>query len=320
MSSSYLDLALLVLLKHLVCVAVVCGDEHCNSALVANCLQSCKTQVNGLNADDSSVHAAGVTYHVAVRVVAANEVVLAGPDSLDELVGDLSGLHPGSLVEAYVVGRDLAVGLELLAYLAAAVAVPEVCYVAVLLGLGDSVLVVASRYQHLGHGVGDLGRVNQEACRKLQVAVVLQHACVAYVGLRTSVEVVELYHVERHGKLNSAVAAEVEQDNAVAVNDLAYRGDNCGSSTESAFCKIFDFIQIYLTFFNLESQIMFCNVDQRTTCDGRKDAVRLRCYNLAVFSNEDEVCSACLLNIGSCSSAELHILSKALVVSINDCM
>lgn len=67
------------------------------------------------------------------------------------------------------------------------------------------------------------GRINQEACRKLQVAVVLQHACVAYVGLGTSVEVVELYHVERHGKLNSAVAAEVEQDNAVAVNDLAYR-------------------------------------------------------------------------------------------------
>ena len=88
--------------------------------------QKFEIKVNGFNADDRSVHAAGVAYHVAVRVVAANEVVLAGPDSLDELVGDLSGLHPGSLVEAYVVGRDLAVGLKLLAYLAAAVAVPEV--------------------------------------------------------------------------------------------------------------------------------------------------------------------------------------------------
>ena len=86
-----------------------------------------------------------------------------------------------------------------------------------------------------------------------------------------------------------------EIDFFVVVNDLANWRDNCSSSAKSAFCEVFDFIQIYFTFLNFESEIMFSNIDQGTTCDGWKDAVGLRCYNSAVFGYEDEVCSTLVL-------------------------
>lgn len=61
-----------------------------------------------------------------------------------------------------------------------------------------------------------------------------------------------------------------EIDFFVVVNDLANWRDNCSSSAKSAFCEVFDFIQIYFTFLNFESEIMFSNIDQGTTVmDGR---------------------------------------------------
>ena len=65
---------------------------------------------------------------------------------------------------------------------------------------------------------------------------------------------------------------------------------------------------------------MLSNVEDGTTCDGRKDGIRLRRYDCAVFCNEDEVCSACLLNVCSCTCIKVHILIEALLVSVNDRM
>ena len=82
----------------------------------------------------------------------------------------------------------------------------------------------------LAHGVGDGRRRDQEALGNLQVAVVLQHAGVGHVGTRTAVEVVEVVILERARDLDGAVAAEVEEDHAVAVADrsdrLAVVGDH----------------------------------------------------------------------------------------------
>ena len=94
-----------------------------------------------------------------------------------------------------------------------------------------------------------------------------------------------------------------EADFLAVIIDLSDRRDNCSSTAKTTLCKIFNLIEVDLTLFSFQSKVFLCNVDQRTTCDGRKDAVRLRCYNLAVFSNEDEVCSACLLNF--CTSLEI---------------
>mgnify|MGYP006986300181 FL=1 len=87
-----------------------------------------------------------------------------------------------------------------------------------------------------------------------------------------------------------------EADFLAVIVDLSNWRDNSSSTAKTTLCEIFHFVEVDLTLLSFQSQVLFCNVDQGTTCDGWKDTVRLRCYNLAVFCNEDEVCSACLLN------------------------
>ena len=81
-----------------------------------------------------------------------------------------------------------------------------------------------------------------------------------------------------------------EADFFAMVYDLSNRRDNCCSTAKSAFCEIFYFVQIYFTFFDFQSEIMFCNIYQRTACDGWKNTIGLRCYNGVVLCNKDEVC------------------------------
>ena len=49
-----------------------------------------------------------------------------------------------------------------------------------------------------------------------EVAVILQHACEVNAGITRAVKVRELLAVEREGNLLRAVAAEVEENDAVA--------------------------------------------------------------------------------------------------------
>ena len=104
------------------------------------------------------------------------------------------------------------------------------------------------------------------------------------------------------------------------VVDLSDWRDNSSSTAKTALCEIFNFIEVDLTFLSFQTKVLFCNVDQGTTCDGMKDAVRFRCYNLAVFCYKDEVRSACLLNFSTSLRIKVHVLVKALFVSIYDCM
>ncbi len=221
MRGTYLDVALLVLLEHFIRVAVIGGNEHCYAVLVAYLLQSRETDINAFNADYRSLHRARVTDHIAIREVTAQEVVLLGLDSLDKVVDDIRRLHPRAPVKAYLVGRDLLERLQLLGKLTAAIAVPEIGNMTVLLSFRYRILVQTRCHKHLGERVVDFWRINEEARGELQVTIILQHTRVANVGLFAAVEVVELVKIERHRQLNSAVAAEVVQYYAVAVNDLA---------------------------------------------------------------------------------------------------
>ena len=47
-------------------------------------------------------------------------------------------------------------------------------------------------------------------------------------------------------------------------------------------------------------------------------AVRLRSNDFAVFGDEDEVCSAGLLDLGSGSSIQVHVLIEALAMCLHD--
>ena len=100
----------------------------------------------------------------------------------------------------------------------------------VFLRFGDGVLVQPVRDEQLGERILYLGRVDEEVFRQFEVAVVLEHAGVDDVGARVSVERGELLVVERHAYLDGAVAAEVEEDDRVAVgysaDGLAVIGDD----------------------------------------------------------------------------------------------
>ena len=65
---------------------------------------------------------------------------------------------------------------------------------------------------------------------------------------------------------------------------------------------------------------MFCNVHKRTACDRGENTVRLRSDNLVVLCNEQEVSTACFLNLCASCGVKIHILVKALCVSSNNCV
>ena len=109
-----------------------------------------------------------------------------------------------------------------------------------------------------------------------------------------------------------------EADLFAVVVDLSNRRDNGCGTAETALCEIFDFVEAYFSFLDLKSEIIFRYSDKRTTGNGRKNAVRLRSNDFAVFGDEDEVCSAGLLDLGSGSSIQVHVLIEALAMCLHD--
>ena len=65
-------------------------------------------------------------------------------------------------------------------------------------------------------------RIDQEARRDVQIAVVFHHARVEHLGLFAAGEFRELVFAEGAADLDGAVAAEVHEDHAVAGDDRAY--------------------------------------------------------------------------------------------------
>ena len=92
----------------------------------------------------------------------------------------------------------------------------------VLLCLGDSKLCNTGVCKILAHCVSDLGGIYQELIGDMKVAVILKHTCETYLGNTDSVKLIEaLVAIERLGDLDGAVAAEVEENYAIAVLDGA---------------------------------------------------------------------------------------------------
>ena len=93
----------------------------------------------------------------------------------------------------------------------------------VFLGFGDRVLGDTGVSEVFAHGVGDRGRSNEVTGRNVEVAVVFKHTCVNNGRNANAVEFVEISAcLEGLGDLDRTVAAEVEEDYAVAVFNGAY--------------------------------------------------------------------------------------------------
>ena len=94
----------LVALVHLVGVTVVGGDESHAAQLVNDSEDASQLEIQCLHGATGSQQRAGMTHHVAVGEVDTVVGVLACLQRLDELIGDLGALHPGSLLEGDYVG------------------------------------------------------------------------------------------------------------------------------------------------------------------------------------------------------------------------
>ena len=94
----------------------------------------------------------------------------------------------------------------------------------IFLSFGNCVAVQTVLNENLGESIGDLGRIYEVVLRQIEVAVVLEHTCIKNLRIVAAlVKAVEAFNVERHRKLDSTVAAEVEEDNTVIIADLADR-------------------------------------------------------------------------------------------------
>ena len=204
-----------LLVEHLLCVAVVGGDEESVAALLALLVDLANGLV-GLGAgNDGSVVDTGVADHVRGSEVVHEELKLALLDALTELVGNSHGAHLGLLV----VGRD-ARGRDHVSVLVVELdldtSVEEESDVGVLLGLGDVALVDLLLGKPLGedvvHGLGSKGE------REGVVGLVAGHGGdvhvggVGEVGLGAAVLV-----ADELSDLADAVGAVVEEEESVVV-------------------------------------------------------------------------------------------------------
>ena len=103
-----------------------------------------------------------------------------------------------------------------------------------------------------------------------------------------------------------------ETDFLAVVNDLANRGDNsCGTAQTHSAKSLLRLV--YFTLFGLHAKVISCNLQDRTACDRRKDAVGLRSYQLAVFGDKDNVCAAGLLDLGTCLRIQVDVLIETVL-------
>ena len=105
-----------------------------------------------------------------------------------------------------------------------------------------------------------------------------------------------------------SVHAAREADLIAVIHDLADRGDNSCGTAKTTLCEILYLIEVNLTLLDFQSEVILCYYEQRTTGDGRQDAVGLRSNDLIVLCYEQEVSSAGLLDLRSGSCIEVHIL------------
>ena len=227
-----LDAAILICLRcavlskfvHLLGITVVsCDDRH-----TADCIDrrkdSLQSDIYRFDTDNCGFKNTCMTDHITVREVYTHERILVLGDELDEFVGDLSGLHPRTLLKRNDIGRDLDVLFEIIVELTGSVTIEEVSNMAELLCLGDRQLSDTLVCQKLTECISDDRRRNEELLRDVKVAVILEHTCVIYVRNTNTVELVKICAAfKSYCQLLSTVATEVIEDDAVAVFDRADR-------------------------------------------------------------------------------------------------
>ena len=138
---------ILLLFFHLVGIAVVGGNDHDRPGFIAGIHQPLQAQIDGFHTDDRRFIVARMPYHVAVRIINAVEVIVAGFNRFDQFVTDFRALHPRPLLKWNDVGRDFNPGFQLFIEFLRTVAIPEIRDVTEFLRFRDRVGTNAFLYQ-----------------------------------------------------------------------------------------------------------------------------------------------------------------------------
>ena len=148
-------------------------------------------QIDRFHTDDRCLIVTGMSDHIAVWIVRAQEVIFTGLDRFDQLVGDLSRLHPRTLFKRNDIRLHFFKRLQLFIKLLRTVAIPEISDMSVLLCLADRILTDAMLDQMLRERVLDLRRVAQEVMRNVKVCIILQHTGIHHIRYTYTVELVK---------------------------------------------------------------------------------------------------------------------------------
>ena len=99
------------------------------------------------------------------------------------------------------------------------------------------------------------------------------------------------------GDRSHLLHAAREADLLTMIIDLANRRDYCCSTAKTTLCEILNLIKIYFSLLNFKTKILLGYDQQGTTCDRRQDTVGLRCNDLIILCNKQDIGSSGLLNL-----------------------
>ena len=205
-----------VCVEHLVNVAVVGGDQALTAHLEDRVNDLAYAVVGRFDRLDGCLEHAGMADHVAVCKVQDDNVVLAGQDALDALLGDSRLAH----LRLKVIGRDLGrrnQSTVLARILLLDAAVEEERNMCVLLGLSNAQLGHAQIGDILAEGVLEALRLEGDLYAR-NGRIILRHADIMDLGLY-ALETGEFRIDEGTGDLACAVGSEVCEDDRVIVAD-----------------------------------------------------------------------------------------------------
>ena len=167
---------------HLIGVAVIGGDEEDSVGRADRRFESRELQIDSFDRQSGRRQIPRVTDHIAVRQIQPNMLVLHGVDRGFYRIGDLDSLHLWPGVECAGVGWNFQVTLPRCVDKSRAISVEKVGYMSILLCFRTGELAQIVPDQVFSDGSVDCWRRDQLFVWKLQIAVVLHHACVIHSG------------------------------------------------------------------------------------------------------------------------------------------
>ena len=210
-----------LIINHHLGIAVIRADKHLTACLFHCLNRASHAAVYGLNSLYCSRNHTGMAYHIRVREVDDNHIVLIRLNGLYQLVADSRSAHFGlQVISCYLRRLHKNAILALVRLLNATV--EEEGYMCVLLCLGDTNLCHIMSCQILAKGIVKLYLVESYQLVR-NGCVIFGKAYIGQIQALLTGEAVELITAERSGNLSCAIRPEVEEDHRVAILNDSHR-------------------------------------------------------------------------------------------------